>query len=239
MWASQFASLPDFVRPLAVDLLLFENEASNPVEKMQVPPDFSIADFAEKCNQFLDRQSLTGPVVVCGLSMGGYVAFEFWNRYPDRVKALILCDTRAAADTRDGAAARRAIADRARREGTAAIVEPMLEKLLCSNTLANKPDVVQNLKQIMYSVSAEAIYVAQNAMATRTDFTKRLPEINVPCLLIVGEEDSISTPQEMRAMAEKIPRSELAIISEAGHLPPMENALQFNEKVAQFLSTLE
>ncbi len=118
--------------------------------------------------------------------MGGYVAFEFWNRYPERVKALILCDTRAAADNPEGAAIRRAIAGRVLVEGTEAIVDPMVEKLLSPNTLANQPEVVQNLKRIMHSISAEAISFAQNAMAARSDFTLRLSEIKVPCLLLVG-----------------------------------------------------
>ncbi len=90
----------------------------------------------------------------------------------------------------------------------------------------------------MHSISAEAISFAQNAMAARSDFTLRLSEIKVPCLLLVGEDDTISTPHEMQTMAEKIPDSELAIISNAGHLPPMENPMQFNEKIVQFLATL-
>lgn len=238
MWASQLASLPDNVHPFAIDLLRFENEASYSFENPQQHPSQSLAAFADKCAYFLNEKNVTQPVVICGLSMGGYVAFEFWNRYPERVKALILCDTRAAADTPEGAAIRRAIAGRVLVEGTEAIVDPMVEKLLCPNTLANQPEVVQNLKQIMHSISAEAISFAQNAMAARSDFTLRLSEINIPCLLMVGEGDSISTPHEMQAMAEKIPHSELAIISNAGHLPPMENPIQFNERIVQFLSTL-
>ncbi len=139
MWASQLASLPDNVHPFAIDLLRFENEGEFPFETPEQLPRQSLAAFADKCAYFLNKENVREPVVICGLSMGGYVAFEFWNRYPERVKALILCDTRAAADSPEGAAIRRAIAGRVLVEGTEAIVDPMVEKLLSPNTLANQP----------------------------------------------------------------------------------------------------
>ncbi len=127
-------------------------------------------------------ENVREPVVICGLSMGGYVAFEFWNRYPERVKALILCDTRAAADNPEGAAIRRAIAGRVLVEGTEAIVDPMVEKLLSPNTLANQPEVVQNLNEscIPFQPRQSLLLKTQWQLARtlRSDY-----RIKVPCLL--------------------------------------------------------
>ncbi len=237
MWENQLQSLPPEVRPLAIDLAGFGRNSSNDGANFQPGQTAcSMASYAEECAQFLNHHKIFDPVVICGLSMGGYVALEFWKRYPNRVKAMILCDTRAAADTVEGVALRKSIADRALREGTEVVVKPMLDKLLCETSRVHKPLVVQRLFETMMKVPSTTIHAAQNAMADRADFTARLSEIRVPSLLIVGEKDAISTPEEMRSMADKIPHSQLVVIPDAGHLPPIENAIVFNAEIVRFLS---
>jgi 3-oxoadipate enol-lactonase len=239
MWELQLLSLPSEIQAVAVNLSGFGENALKPSEAGRGGSGkCSMESYADRCIQFLDQQDMFDPVVICGLSMGGYVAFEIWNRHPNRVKAMILCDTRAAADTSEGKALRKSIADRVLQEGTEAVVKPMIEKLLGKESRLNNQMLVQKLTEMMHRVTPATIHRDQIAMMGRADFTLRLPEIKVPCLLVVGEEDAISTPVEMQGMADVIPNARLTIIPRAAHLPPMENPIAFNAEIEKFLATI-
>jgi len=220
---------------IAIDLRGFgKSEIAS--DAMENPSDeYSMASLADDCIDGLDACGIRGPVVVCGLSMGGYVAFEIWKRHASRVGALILCDTRAGADSTETTKLRLVAAERVAKEGTAAVVTPMLERLLSLETRQASPILVEGLLKMMHSVPPTTIALAQRAMAKRADFDNSLNQIMQPTVLIVGESDVISTPKEMREMASKMPNALFRMIKNSGHLPPIEQPSAFNSAIEEFL----
>jgi 3-oxoadipate enol-lactonase len=198
----------------------------------------SMASFADDLAAMLDALGVSEPVVFCGLSMGGYIAFQFWRKCAERLRGLILCDTRAAADTPEGAAARRVAADRVLAEGSESLIETMLPRVLGESTQRDYPRIIADLRRIMTSVSPEGIAAASLGMAERPDMTASLPQIRCPTLVIVGEEDAASPPAEMRKIAEAIPNAKFVEIPAAGHLSPMENPAAVNAAILDFLASL-
>ncbi len=157
-------------------------------------------------------------VVVCGLSMGGYVALAFWRRHPGRVAGLVLANTKAGSDDDTGRERRRALADRLRSEGSAFLVEgppPLLS--------ADAPgELWSRVKGIMAAQPAEAIAAASLGMADRPDSTSDLPRIDVPTLVITSTGDTLIPPEATTPMADQIPRAVLEVIEGAGHLSNLE-----------------
>jgi 3-oxoadipate enol-lactonase len=195
-------------------------------------------EFADDLASLLDGLSVREPVVFCGLSMGGYIAFQFWRKYAARLRGLILCDTRAAADTPDGAAGRRDMADRVLREGPAPLVDTMLPKLLAEATQRQRPTVVDGLRSVMMANDPHGIAAAARGMAERPDMTGTLGQIGCPTLVLVGQNDAISTPTEMRGLAQAIPGAKFVEIPAAGHLSPLENPAAVNAAIGAFLRQL-
>lgn len=170
--------------------------------------------------------------VVAGLSMGGYVALEIACQFPDRVAALVLCDTRASADTPEGKANRDAMARAVAEQGVLAATAAMREKLLAPET---GEDVREELAEMAASRSPDEIASFQMAMRDRKDHTGLLPRISVPTLVVVGEFDTISPIEVAKEMADAIPGAHLAAIPGAGHVPPLENPDAFHRVLADFL----
>ena len=137
--------------------------------------------------------------------MGGYVALEFWRRHRRRLRALLLCDTRAAADAPEVVAIREQTAARLVDEGTAFLQETMLPRLLGPAVASEQPRLVDRLRRIIAAADPRGLAAASRGMARRADFTPLLPAIDCPTLLIVGREDVVSPPAEMAAMAAAIP----------------------------------
>jgi len=145
------------------------------------------ADLARICDS-----EVLGRAVFAGVSIGGYVLFEFWRRYRGRVAALILCDTRAQADTAEGRAARLKSAADVLERGTEPFVESMIPKLFGKTTLHSRPDLVAGARKMMMKMAAEDIAQVQKGMAERPDSVPTLKTINVPTLVMVGHEDTLS-----------------------------------------------
>lgn len=175
-----------------------------------------------------------GTAVLAGLSLGGYVAMNVLRRYPSLVAGLVLTDTKSAADNEEGAAGRRAFADRAEAEGNGWVAEAMMAKLLGETTRANRPQVAATVTEMVAQTPAETIAWVQRAMADRPDSGEALAAFGGPALVIVGEEDAISTLDECRQMAESIPRASLAVIEGAGHLSPLEDPAAVTEVIANW-----
>lgn len=176
--------------------------------------------------------------VICGLSMGGYVAWEFWQRNPQRTQALILCDTRSSADTEEVARARHMMAAQVVTDGAAMAAKSMLPKLLANETRQNQPDRVRLIEQMILATDPQGIAATQRGMAGRRDFTSTLPDIDVPSLVICGSEDVISTPTEMAEISESLPQAEFVEIPGAGHLAPIEQPAAVNDAMLHFLANL-
>jgi 3-oxoadipate enol-lactonase len=180
-----------------------------------------------------------GPVVVCGLSMGGYVAFSLWRRHPGLVRALVLADTRAEADSDEGRENRMRMAQIARDSGPGAIAAAMLPSLLSDRTLDQRPEVALRVREMMTGTSAETLVAALAGMAARRDSVSDLPGMDVPAMVLVGEEDRLTPPDAARAMAQRLPRARLEVIPGTGHVSNLEDPAAFNALLAGFLDSIE
>jgi 3-oxoadipate enol-lactonase len=248
MWTSQIDVLSRQYRVIAPNLRGFAEKGISPSftngpdgvsRKLDLSPfPQTMEQFADDLAAVLDALGIHEPIVFCGLSMGGYIAFQFHKKYAERLRGLILCDTRAAADTPEGAAARRIMADRVLAEGPGPLVEMMLPRVVAAATLRDRPQLVDELRRMMMSASPHGIAAAALGMAERPDMTALLGEIRCPTLVIVGEEDAASPPAEMRGIAEAIPGAKFVEIPAAGHLSPMENPAAVNAAILDFLAAM-
>lgn len=176
--------------------------------------------------------------IICGLSMGGYAAFAFYRKYSDMVSALILADTRANADTDEGKQARYDLANLVRRSGQPALAGIMIPRLLGATTLQNDSLVVERVRRMIESNTAEGIAQASLAMAARSDSTDLLEQIECPALVVVGAEDRLTPPGEAERMCGAIHNARFEIIPGAGHLPNIERPGDFNLVITRFIEGL-
>ena len=176
--------------------------------------------------------------VVCGMSMGGYVALDLLSRHPDRVRALILVNTRAAADDDKGKAGRNAMIARVRREGPGFLAHEMIPKLFAPASLKIMPEVVAQARGMVAHSTPEGVIGALEAMRDRQDSTALLGEIRVPTLVLVGSEDQLIPATVGRAMSDAIPGAQFASIPNAGHLAPMEQPVNTSRVIGEFLDAL-
>lgn len=179
-----------------------------------------------------------GQAVVCGLSMGGYAAFAFVRRHAERLKGLVLADTRAAADTGDQRRARAEQAERVLREGPAFLAEAVLPKLLGDTTRATRPEVVARVRSMILATPPRGIADALAGLAARADSRETLREVRVPTLLVFGAEDAITPPSEGEALHKAIAGSRLVVVPKAGHLANLEDPGAFNVAVGVFLASI-
>jgi pimeloyl-ACP methyl ester carboxylesterase len=231
MWEPQVEDLSSVVRVVAPDLR--GHGRSEPV-----PGPYTMQMFADDCVGLLDYLAIYGPVVVCGLSMGGYVAFELFRQIPERIAGMILVSTRAGADTAVAKANRNRMIALAEAEGVAPIAEAMLPKLLSPHTLIHDAEVTEFTQEMMEATSVEGVVGALAAMRDRPDSTPMLSEIDVPTLIIHGADDHLIPAAEADAMYNNIPNSELLLIPNAAHMPNLEQMDEFNDAVTDFLFEL-
>jgi 3-oxoadipate enol-lactonase len=229
MWMRQLEELAATNRLIAPDLRGFGRSTVT-------PGIVTMAQMADDVAGLLDSLSIRQSVCVCGLSMGGYVAFELWRRHRQRVRSLILCDTRSVPDTAEAAAGRRQTADRVIAAGAKVVADAMLPKLLGPRTQAEQPLVVEAMREMILATDAQGIAAALRGMAERADSTDLLPTINVRTLVLVGEDDAISPPDEMRKLAAAIPQSQFTVIPGVGHMSPLEYPAAANAAIATFLA---
>jgi len=229
IWAQQVQSLSSHYRVIAPDLRGFGHSSVTPGK-------VTVEQWADDLAAMLDALKITEPIVLGGLSMGGYVAFRFFQVYRSRLAALVLCDTKAAADSPQAAAGRLETAQRTRRDGSQFLVDTMLPRLLAAATLDGKPDVVDRLRQIILAGDRIGYAATSCGLAERPDFTPLLPQIDCPTLLIVGRQDALTTVAEMNAMARAIHGSRIVEIDGAGHVTPLEAPGEVTTAMEQFLS---
>jgi pimeloyl-ACP methyl ester carboxylesterase len=231
MWRHQIAALAHR-RCLAPDLR---------GAGMSVGPDaaeeYSMAGYASDLIRQLDDQRID-EVAVCGLSMGGYIAFELLRRIPQRIRAVILCNTKAAADTAEAKRGRDAMATKARSEGARSIAAELVPKLLAPATREGRPEVVREVTELIERQPVSGIVGALRALRERPDSTPLLGSIVVPVLVLAGEDDQITPAAGMREMAGAIPAAQFALIPDAGHITPLEQPVIVSSAVADFLGNL-
>ncbi len=190
-------------------------------------------DMARDVAALLDHLGVE-QAVICGLSMGGYVAFEFMQLFPARVLGLVLAGTRAPADNEQEKAGREQQVQTMLRAGMVPISIATLPKLLAPRTLAEKPDVVKRVRAMITRSDPKGAAAAQRGMAARRDYTEDLAKINVPTLIIVGREDSIRPVADAEFMHRGIRNSRLEIIEDAAHMTNMEQPEVFNQTLLRF-----
>lgn len=231
MWQPQLDGVSDGFRLIAPDLRGFGRSPA-PGEG-----PLTMDSHADDLAALLDGLGIER-AVFCGLSMGGYVLFSMWRRHRERVRALVLCSTRADADTEGARANRRALAERALREGAASVADAMIPSVLSSETRENRPDVVALVREMIEGTDPGTIARGQEGMARRTDSTDLLPEINVPTLLLFGSEDPISPVAVGDEMCRSLPDARMVVIPGAAHLPNLEDPAAFNAPLLEFLGAV-
>ena len=231
MWNAQIDPIGRHYRMIAPDLRGFGQSGVTDAT-------VTMEQFADDLAALLNALGLNEPIVLCGLSMGGYVAMQFQRKYHRRLRGLILCDTRAASDTPEMAAARHEMANRVLANGPAPLVEGMMPRLFAEATVKNRPEVVDRLRGVMLRTDPRGIAAAARGMAKRPDVTRLLGEITCPTLVVVGQLDAISTADEMHTIARAIPGAHFVEIAGSGHMSPMENPAEFNAAVLEFLNSL-
>ncbi len=227
MWAPQVRALAGGYRVITPD---FRGHG----ESDAAAEDSTMERLAEDVRGVLDALGVQR-VTLGGLSMGGYVAFAFYRRWPERVAALVLADTRASADTEEGRKARFETAGIAEREGSIAIAERMLPKLLAPTTHERHPEIVAAVREMILEASPGGIAGALRGMAARRASLDLLPQIKCPTLIVVGEQDVLTPPADSEAMAKEILNSRLVKIPDAGHLSNLEQPERFNQALLEFL----
>lgn len=225
LWAPQLADPPEGVRLIALDLPGFGGSA-----RIEAP---SVDAWADWLAAVLDRLGLER-VALGGLSMGGYLCFAFWRRHRGRVSALLLSDTKAGADDEAGKAKRIEMQRLVREEGSGAVAARMITGMVGKTTREERPAVIATLDAMMRRASPEAVHDALDVLRTRPDSTPTLATIDVPTLVVCGEEDALTPPAESRALHAAIAGSELAIIPRAGHASNLEDPAAFTRLLTGF-----
>jgi 3-oxoadipate enol-lactonase len=218
MWQPQVEALSREYRVIAPDLPGF---GGRPVETVSIAQ--MAADVAAHIHE---------PVVLGGLSMGGYVALAFARKYPEKLRGLILADTKAEADDATGKANRDKMIAFAESHTSREVIDSVMPKM------AGTPAAVEQVRALASKQSPAGIVNAVRAMRDRPDLTDVLPEIKVPTLVIVGSEDQLTPLLVAQSLAGRIAGARLEVIPDAGHISNLENPAAFNEALRKFLQSL-
>ena len=229
LWAPQLQGLPVHARCIAADIRGFGDSTAQ--------PPWSMDQYADDLVGLLDVLHID-KAVITGLSMGGYVAFALWRRHPSRVRGLVLSNTKAGADSEEAKAKRRALMDVARDQGSSAIADSMITGMLGKTTRNKRPEITNGVHRMIASSPVDGVIGALEALMNRPDSTPTLATIDVPTLIVTGDEDAIIPVSESEAMHAAIRQSTLEVITGSGHLTNLERPAAFNHVVSEFLAKL-
>ena len=229
LWAAQISGLPTLARCLVPDLPGFGD--SSP---MSAP---SIDKYGDEMAAFLTSLGVER-AVVCGLSMGGYVALSMLRRHRALLRGLILTSTRATADSPEAREKRMRLIEFVEEHGVEALAGRQLKAMVGATTFASRPDLLEALRQLMAKAPRDGVIGGLRAMADRMDSTDLLAHIDFPTLVVSGAEDTVTPPEEMRALAAAIPGSRLERIEFGGHVCSYERPAAFNHVVSEYLARL-
>ena len=228
MWEGQAAALEGTHQVVRFDDRGFGS--SSPGEGL-----LTMERIADDAAAVLDHLGV-GQAVVCGCSMGGYAVFALLRRHADRLRGLVLQDTRPGADSEEGRRNRSLLAQKVLKEGASAAADAFLPKLLGETSHQTRPDLVTRVRDMILSASPRGIADALAGLAARADSTPTLRDVRVPTLVVCGAEDVLTPPSESEAMHRAIANSVLEIIPAAGHLANLENPAAYNEALLRFLA---
>lgn len=228
MWNAQLDYLSNWFRVITPDYHGFGDSPT-----AETP--FSLESLADDIAGLLGSLGVSNNITLLGLSMGGYVAFEFVRKYRQRLRAIVLASTHPALDSEAGRQARFEMADKLRKEGATFLAEGMIPRLLGKTTLGTRPEMAVKIRGLILRNQPEGIAHACLAMATRRDSTDLLEEIHLPTLILSGEEDPIVPAMPPAVMHQKIVGSTWLSIEKCGHLMNLEQPEIFNNAVFEFL----
>ena len=229
LWSPQLGALATPARTIGMDLRGFGESARD--------EPGGVDGYADDAAALLDVLGVER-AVIAGLSMGGYAAFAFWRRHRDRVRALVLCDTKATADSEAAQGARIEMQALVKERGSMAVANQMITGMVGRTTREKNPELVDELHRMMSLAPVQGIVDALDALRTRPDSTPTLATIDVPTLIVVGDEDVLTPAKDARAMHLGIAGSRLDVIAGAGHVSNMERPATFNHVLSEFLVSL-
>ena len=232
MWQGELTALlaDERYRLVALDWRGFgESDITTPVSTMEL--------FADDVVGLMDTLGIQ-QAVLCGISMGGYAAFAFLRKYPQRVAGLILADTRSGADSPEAQANRENVARIAETQGTGAIADLQVPRVLSEYTRQHHPEVELRVRQMIDAATAQGIAAASRGMGQRADSTDLLAGITCPTLVVVGEQDVLTPPGVAQEYAAQIPGAQCVVIQHAGHLSNLEQPEAFLQTIREFLGSL-
>jgi 3-oxoadipate enol-lactonase len=235
MWSAQIDALSKICRVIAPDLRGFGQSSLGNADPAR---GITMEQYADDVAGLLDALEIDEPIVLVGFSMGGYIAWQFARKYLIRLRALIQCDTRAAADTDEARANRLKMAEKIHEWGSGRVAEMMGPKLFAAGAFETNSEIIQELRRVVERTSPAAIAAAQRGMAARPDMTNFLPTINLPALVIAGVEDALIPPKEMQQIAATLPQGQYVEIPNAGHMTTMENPEAMNNAMLLFLEAI-
>ena len=235
MWQEQMDPLSATYQVLAPDLRGYGRSTQRPSD---AEGGVDMRRYAADIEAMLDSLQLREPVILCGFSMGGYIVWQLALHAPERVGGIVLCDTRAAGDTDQARQGRLSMAAEIEQSGVESVVDAMLPKLLAQETLENRPEIAERVANMIRQVSPAAIAAAQRGMARRPDVSSQLADLDIPALVLVGAEDTISTPAEMREIATALPQAQFVEVPAAAHMTPLENPSAVTSALYDFLAKL-
>jgi 3-oxoadipate enol-lactonase len=228
MWQAQLDYLQNTHRVIACDIRGFGKSKD---EESHLSMDL----FANDLILFIDKLDLD-KVIICGLSMGGYIALNAIERFPSRFEALILCDTQCIADSHEVKTKRYKTIDDVNEYGETNFNEGFIKNVFHEDTLTNKPELVEQLRSVVFSNSRHIISQGLIALAERSETCSVLDEISIPTLIICGREDVVTPLNESKFMNKQIKGSVLHVINNAGHVSNLEQPIKFNKLLRDFLN---
>jgi pimeloyl-ACP methyl ester carboxylesterase len=229
MWENQIAELSSDRRVIAPDLRGFGQSGSEEA--------FTIESLAADVHRLLAEINAV-PCVLAGLSMGGYVALAYIAKYASDLRGLVLVDTKAEGDNPPQLEGRAKMIELVRREGSKAVAQQMLPKLVAEDVPHTRPAIARALREMMEPCPPKTVEHALVAMRDRPDRSSQLPAIRVPALIIVGDADAITPVAVAESMQKQIPNATLVVVRGAGHMSPMEQPAQVNQAIRRFTSML-
>ncbi len=230
LWNRQIQALSEKHRVISYDL---RGHGESDVGDGQ----YTIELFVDDLIDLLDHLKIE-KTIVCGLSMGGYIALRALERHPERFSALVLCDTRSEADSDEAKIKRSAGLRLLKEKGVPLFAEEFVKPAFAPETFKTNPEIVQTVKEMILKNSPLGIGGALLALASRTDTTESLKQIKIPTLVLVGEKDQITPPSAALSLKEKIPSAQMHVIPQAGHLSNLENPSEFNRRLIAFLRAI-
>jgi len=231
MWAGQLDFLKSAHRAIACDIRGFG-------ASIDEESDLTIDLFADDLIAFMDKLAID-KAIICGLSMGGFIALNAQKRYPDRFEALILCDTQCIADTPEVKAKRYKTIDEINANGESGFNEGFVKSVFHKDSLTDKKELVLMLRDVVFSNSQHMIIMGLTALAERTESCSTLEDIAIPTIIICGREDIVTPLAQSEAMHKSIEGSMLRIIENAGHVSNLEQPFEFNKHLYDFLHSIK